>query len=68
MLNRLSADGSFGNSTTERVYKDWSKDTRGRNRSTGEVDGGAVASSGPRGRVPSVGINSGRIDAIVGCY
>jgi hypothetical protein len=67
-VSRLSGDGSFGNSAYERVYKDWSSVAQGKNRRTGEVDGGAVASSGIRGRVPAVGLNSGRIDTIIGGY
>mmetsp|Transcript_28742 Transcript_28742/g.37116 ORF Transcript_28742/g.37116 Transcript_28742/m.37116 type:complete len:256 (+) Transcript_28742:248-1015(+) len=64
-VSKISTDGSFGNEATERVYKSWSGLNRGKNMSTGQMDGGAVNSSGPRGRVPSVGLNSGRIDTIV---
>jgi hypothetical protein len=63
--SKISSDGSFGSEATERVYKSWSGMNRGKNMSTGQIDGGAVNTSGPRGRVPSVGLNSGRIDTIV---
>jgi len=66
---KLAEYNSFGTAASERVYKSWANDpSRGSRRATGQPDAGPVKSFGPRGRVPAVSLNSGRIDTMLERY
>ena len=66
---KLAEYHSFGQDHGQRVYNSWANDkSRGKQRNTGQIDRGPVNSFGPRGRVPAVSLNSGRIDTMLERY
>lgn len=66
---KLAEYNSFGTAHGARVYASWADDaSRGARRATGQPDRGPVKSFGPRGRVPAVSLNSGRIDTMLERY
>ena len=62
---RISADGSFGTEALSRVYKKWDEKKRDNGAPLEPGDGGPKFTTGVRGRVNAVSLNSSRIDTML---
>jgi len=65
---KITADGSFGTEGMNRVYSTWDTYKRDNGKPMETGDRGLKFTTGPRGRVPAVSLNSSRIDTMLEFY